>query len=471
MDDKQHQSTVKTLAALFRKGQVARPILLLGAGASVSSGVPTASDLVQRLARYAFSIEKHGNENAFLFVQPSDWQPFLQKQPWFISSGLAENFPLAVQHFLRPQDRRRRLLKQEIRYASISSGYRALTQMVLRRLCSTILTTNFDEVLKDALSEVKTHLRDIVEVNCTRGDLVRFHSRNPCQIIYLHGSVDYYTDCNIEDEVQKLDEDLAKRLWPILAEAPLIVIGYRGSEPSITDHLLGKGAKRSFGFKYGIYWCSRDPNSLHPKVTSLQKQLGANFFSLGIKGFDELMADLDAELKSEVLYVEPDPGEKAKRTWDSLPAKGASMLDVDEPLMLTTLTEYCSRLKLTPVTRESWEPFLLNLRLVLRENIQLVPTNGCILLFGKNPQERFSHALVTFITQKKKQTLFQGNLLKQRQELAELLQDESINPTLRLKNETGAEEQLAFPKRALTELVEHARASGLRIGRIQQNRT
>ena len=452
MDDKQHRRTVKTLAALFRNEQVARPILLLGAGASACSGVPTAAELVQRLARYAFSIEKYGNENAFLLVQPSDWTPFLQNQPWYIPNRLAENFPLAVQHFLRPQDRRRRLLKHEIKYSNISSGYRALTQMVLRRLCSTIMTTNFDEVLKDALSEFKTHLRDIVEVNCTRGDLVRFHSRNPCQIIYLHGSVDYYTDCNIDDEIQKLNEDLAERLWPILAEAPLIVVGYRGSEPSIADHLLGKGIKRSFGFKYGIYWCSRDDN-LHPKVTALQKQLGANFFSLGIKGFDELMTDLDTELKGEVLYVEPDPDEKAKRTWDSLPAKAASMLDVDEPLMLATLTEYCNRLKLTLIARESWEPFLLNLRLAVRENGQLVPTNGCILLFGKNPQERFSHALVTFIAQKKKQTLFQGNLLKQRQDLAELLQDESINPTLRLKNETGAEEQLAFPKRALVELV------------------
>jgi hypothetical protein len=82
----------------------------------------------------------------------------------------------------------------------------------------------------------------------------------------------------------------------------LIVIGYRGTEASVMDHLLAKTAKRTLEFKNGIFWCIRAGEAPHPNVTALQRALGGNFRLLEITGFDELMEDLARELVSEELY-------------------------------------------------------------------------------------------------------------------------------------------------------------------------
>lgn len=223
----QHRRTVNTLAALFKRNteRDTRPIFLLGAGASVTSGVPHAAKLVEFIARLAYAVQELGDENAYSRVTPSDWSRFLSAQKWFKSDVvLAEIFPLAVQHLLCPPDFRRRFFKRYVQHHSISKGYQSLAQMMLRRLCCTLLTTNFDNLPRESLSEHKTHLREIVEIK-TRDDLAQFNSHHRCQIVYLHGSVDHYTDCNLIEEVQELNKELAECLWPMLAEAPLIVVG------------------------------------------------------------------------------------------------------------------------------------------------------------------------------------------------------------------------------------------------------
>jgi len=451
----QHKRTINTLAALFKRNaeRDTRPIFLLGAGASVTSGVPLAAKLVEFIARHAFAVQELGDENAYSRVTPSDWSRFLNAQSWFKPDiRLAENFPLAVQHLLCPPDFRRRFLKRHVQHHSISKGYQSLAQMMLRRLCCTVLTTNYDYLLRESLAEHRTHLREIVEINKARDDLDQFNSHHRCQVVYLHGSIDHYTDCTILDEVQQLNEKLAKCLWPMLAESPLIVIGYRGAEPSIVEHLLGGGIEESRRFRHGIYWCTRDGQYAKP-VEVLREKLGSSFIPLTIDGFDELLLELNEALASEHRFIEEPAVVPAATGWDSQLVDGGTWEEIDEALLLSTLTTYCERLKLGEVRRSNVEPLLTDLQLAVKRNGSLVPTNGCLLLFGKNPQERFQHARVSFTSERKKQRIFNGNLIQQWDDLAALLQDESVNPMLRLKNISGGEERLAYPREAARELI------------------
>src|SRR6266566_6355739 len=101
MNHDQHRKSVNTLAALFRGNdeRSTRPIWLLGAGASVTSGVPLSTTMVQFIARHAYAVQEIGDENAYVRVVPSDWKRFLAAQKWFIAdeARFAENFPLAVE--------------------------------------------------------------------------------------------------------------------------------------------------------------------------------------------------------------------------------------------------------------------------------------------------------------------------------------------------------------------------------------
>jgi hypothetical protein len=448
----EHQKSVKLLASEFRAREQPRPIFLLGAGASITSGVPLAADLVRRIGRFGHAAFVLGNPNAFPSVTETDGQNYLRTFNWFRRDALAECFPAAVQEVLRPDSRRRQFFEQNTRHTKISEGYHALARMMTRGLSRTVLTTNFDDLLPESLRENRLNFREIVEVNKTPGDLCRFHSHHRCQIVWMHGRWEYYTDCNLTEEVQKLDGELSHRLWGVLAEAPLIVVGYRGAEPSISKHLLLEGAPHAGNFRHGIFWCCRNPDDFHPQVQDLAKLLKSNFRQVLIQDFDSLMLDLDRELTTEQFFLDSSAAEPPA-SWDSRQMLEASVDDIDTATAISTLTSYAKLLGLPPFQPEKLQDALIDRGLVIRVDEKLVPTHACILLFGKNPQRLAPHAIVSFTTRKKAQVIFQGNLIKQLRDIRTALSGPDVNPQLRIKNQEGLEDRAAYAPRAVNELV------------------
>src|SRR5438552_2665130 len=106
-----HTDTVRELVSIFSPHNEACPTLLLGAGASFSSGVPLADESVKRIARRYFAERVLGSTPPEQ-VKTSEWMAWLSGQSWFIRdpARLGENFPFAVQHLLRPQAYRQRVL-------------------------------------------------------------------------------------------------------------------------------------------------------------------------------------------------------------------------------------------------------------------------------------------------------------------------------------------------------------------------
>ena len=61
----------------------------------------------------------------------------------------------------------------------------------MRGLVRTVLTTNFDTCLPEALRERQPHIRHINEVNRYVGDYDQFNIYSKCQIIWLHGRAEH----------------------------------------------------------------------------------------------------------------------------------------------------------------------------------------------------------------------------------------------------------------------------------------
>ena len=97
----------------------------------------------------------------------------------------------------------------------ISSGYKILADFVMRGLVRTILTTNFDTCLPDALKERQPHIRHIHEVNRNHGDDAEFDVFSKCQIVWLHGRAEQYSDKNSAGEVGAIDPRLISLLRPM----------------------------------------------------------------------------------------------------------------------------------------------------------------------------------------------------------------------------------------------------------------
>jgi hypothetical protein len=76
-------NAVTLIATLLRGDDERWPLLLLGAGASFRSGVPTAAEAVKQIARMVYSERKLLGNRPPERVKPSEWEPWLREQTWF----------------------------------------------------------------------------------------------------------------------------------------------------------------------------------------------------------------------------------------------------------------------------------------------------------------------------------------------------------------------------------------------------
>ena len=456
-----NKQAVSILVPLLRASDEPCPVLLLGAGASFRSGVPTAAEAVKQIARLVYSERLLRGSRPPERVKPSEWELWLQNFPWFLHGPdrLAENFPLVVEHLLTPAEFRKRVILDLTRARNgISSGYKILSDFVMRGLIRTILTTNFDTCLTDALKERQPHIRHIDEVNRNHGDDAEFDLFSKCQVVWLHRRAEQYSDQNSSGEVGTIDVRLTSLLRPLVAASPIIVIGYRGAEPSIMEGLFGQNKEGRLDFPHGVYWCVRRGETPHPSVETLGRRLGSNFTLLQIEGFDELFADLSRELVGQDRYSEV--GASAATTgnnqgFDERVVASASLDDLDLDLALQVLRQYCEKLGRATVTRETLLALMREQGLLIYDKQQDLDkvTASAILLFGKLTQDFFPHAVVSVTEAGRKREIYEGNLISQHRKLLEKLETAEVNPRLKVKKRRQHDERPAYPPRVLVELL------------------
>ena len=154
----------------------ADPVLLIGAGASITSGVPAAGATVEKVARWAWC-KDNGRHPEDFTVRRSDYWPWLTALPWFRDDvSPAELYPDAIDHLLGVKSDRREFFERLINPLNVppSRGYMALTEILHQGWISTVLTTNFDECLERA-QILKNRPHRLVTIS-TPADYVMFSS-------------------------------------------------------------------------------------------------------------------------------------------------------------------------------------------------------------------------------------------------------------------------------------------------------
>jgi hypothetical protein len=237
---------------------------------------------------------------------------------------------------------------------------------------------------------------------------------------------------------------------PLLKDAPLVVVGYRGAEPSIMESLLG--AATAVEFRHGIYWCIKSGENPHPHVEALARRLGKNFQYLEIDGFDELLSDLNRELAGIQRFAHA-PSDEGRKQFDDQLVAGATWGDIDADLALTTLRQYCLKLERGAIDSQQLKPLMRELGLLVPHSGDEKPSVACILLFGRTPSRFFPHSMIAATVDRKKRRVFNGNLIEQRRAVLEWMEQEEINPQIKVKGRRQHESRPAYPERALVELL------------------
>lgn len=390
------------VAALLTKE--IKPVFFLGAGASFKSGIPLAGMLVDAIARFAYCKANNRNPDDPTLMR-SDWIRWLEQQTWFRTEAQpADLYPSAVEYLLRPQGNRKeffqRILRPDVR---VSEGYKRLANLLARRAVRTVLTTNFDDLVVRTAKQTPA-VRYVEEI-FTPSDHALFRTNPPHpQVVYLHGSVNHYTDRNLVRETQELDKALVSLLQPLLRDHPLVVIGYRGTERSIMKHLLIDQAERCGRFREGIYWChlpGSRPSLDSPYVAELAATIGSNLQFVEIEGFDELLVTADRSVQATTTdtwgdgTALPETAE-AIRVHDLLPSSLA-LDSINVSLLKTKLVEYASALRLPPPSLDNEEGLwsaMLARNLATRVNGGRCATKGGQLLFAKDIERQAAAAKV-----------------------------------------------------------------------------
>lgn len=424
------------------------PVVLLGAGASVKAGVPTAGDLVSMAGKWAWC-EREGRSYEDQTVMPSDWQPWLKEQSWFDQARpLAELYPVAVERLLRPQESRRRFFRAALASdLPVSDGYKALARLLASRAILTVLTVNFDGLIAKA-AHADYDVPHITTIS-RPADIVDF-SLAPTypQVVEVHGSFEHYQDRNLLDEVQQLDENLKNALWPLLRDHPIVVIGYRGAEASVMDDFLLGGSEQPLAFRHGLYWCvlGEQDEELHPNVVRLANRLGSNFALVDIPGFDRAMQDwasdvVPAGVPAWTSSNEPDVP-------DLRPSE-AALEELDVRAVLERYAEYRHRLDDEQVPGDDPWSALRALRVARDVDGEPRVTRAGELLFSNDEVTRVEiRADDAFLT-------IAGNLFRVLAEVEEALDE--LNRPFRLKAAVS-EEVRRFDPRAIKEIVVNALA-------------
>jgi hypothetical protein len=333
------QSDIADLRSVVLDGHP-RPVLLLGAGASVTSGVPLVRGLVDLIGRHAYC-RKFRRDPDDPALMRSDWYPWVSGQAWFDPNlELQELYARHILELLAPRERRRQFLQEHVLVSpeNASSGYLALASLVGKRRIHSILTTNFDTLAIDSCKRDPS-ASSVIQIQSPAE--AHFISTDPgvSQVIHVHGVVDQYADLNLTEEVAGLDGDFASRIIPLICDHPLIVIGYRGAEPSVyRDLLLAAASTGPVPLPHGVYWCRRPRDgALHSNIEELAERCGGNFAVVEIDGFDELMAALDEDVSRVPSYRPSD-----WLPFDGRPVSAGSAVgddDVDWDLVARTLDD------------------------------------------------------------------------------------------------------------------------------------
>lgn len=262
--------------------------LLLGAGASVTSGISSGQELVSTWRKDIYELlsgDKYTTEEEakkYLITQHGGW--YTEQNEY--SSLFEKKFDLPSQ--------RRRFVENQVDGAIPSIGYAYLVSLANMndRYFDSVYTTNFDDLLNEAFYQF-SHNRPQLCAHDSGISSISISSTRP-KIIKLHG--DYLFD-DIKStlrETESLEVNIKNKLIEFSKDYGLIVVGYSGSDRSIMD-VLNHMLKSEDYFKNGIYWCIRKGSEISPELRKLLWK--DRVYYVEMTGFDELFSELHHKIK------------------------------------------------------------------------------------------------------------------------------------------------------------------------------
>ena len=256
---------------------------ILGAGASKTSGIRMGGELARQFLRDLFDAR---NLDGLPLEQ---WSTDQLGLAGFSLDRVGEFYPeLYEQLFGEHLDRGYAFLEKEMEDKEPSYGYSVLAWILENTSHKVVITTNFDNLVADALSIHSATFPRVVGHDSLVG-FIKAALRRPL-IAKVHGDLGF-APRNTAGEIGTLSDGWKEALERVLERFTPIVIGYGGNDGSLMKALesLRDGVPES------VYWCQRDGDPTTGRVNELIEQRKGNLVL--IPGFDEVMLRIQDQMR------------------------------------------------------------------------------------------------------------------------------------------------------------------------------
>ncbi len=269
-------------------------VLLLGAGASASSGVPTAAHLIFELKREIFlsknpQIPPGTVSDVSLPAVQRQLQDWFDAQGNYPAAGSTDEYGFFLERAYPLSADRRKFFESRFAGAVPQIGYQLVAILQNLGFFSWIFTTNFDGLVRQARTPTQTRVLSEIGLDTT------FRLEMPVNpqtsyLVYLHGDFRYDDLRNTTAETQELDGKLRARFEELAKERPIVVLGYSGRDNSVLSSLERAFAGTPSGG--GIIWCHRRGSTVPERVARLVERARSNGFTgqlVEVESFDDFL--------------------------------------------------------------------------------------------------------------------------------------------------------------------------------------
>jgi len=299
---------------------------LLGAGASASAGIPTASDMVWEFKQQLFisqrRVSSHTVTDLSNPVVRARLQAHIDSSEHLPPCGAPDEYAALFEAVYSAEADRRAYLDAKMTGAKPSYGYLALATLMRAGLAHLVWTTNFDPLVADACAKVYGGTGPLTTVALDAPDLAAqliSEGRWPIEV-KLHGDFRSRRLKNTGEELRHQDARLRQVLVDSCRRFGLVVAGYSGRDNSIMD-TLNEALNQTGAFPAGLFWLHRGDDPPLPRVSQLLAravQMGVDAGLVRIENFDEILRDL-IRLTSGVDTKALDTFAVERRRWSGAP--------------------------------------------------------------------------------------------------------------------------------------------------------
>ena len=265
---------------------------ILGAGASRASGITTGGEMAA-----IWLAEMYEAEN-FEGLSIEDWAtPERLAIPGFTIATLARFYPeLYRRRYADLEQAGYAFLEAQMEGKEPSYGYSVLAYLLSETSHRVVVTTNFDNLVADALS-IHSSRFPLVVAHDALAQYAAVELRRPL-VAKIHGALGFSPKSQ-PDDIAALPEGWQTALRRILERYTPIVIGYEGNDGSLMSFLQSLPAQ----IPDRIFWCVHVPGGkpneclqrVSPEVRECVRARRGRF--IPIRGFDELMAKVLSKLR------------------------------------------------------------------------------------------------------------------------------------------------------------------------------